>query len=450
MLCWSWSLGGGLLFASLPRTQYPVEAASIRSEAAFANAVRFRETFGLDTDHAVVEQSLADEVRFPDETWGVPLAESEAQELGRRVDRRAAMGPALQYAHEQPDFAGVAFDQRDGGRATFWFTDDIAAHRERLEALAPSGQEIRVSSARYTEAHPLSVQASITKDFAQLIEAGIPVETVGVEPKKNAVVVSLRSARDGAEKSLRELYGPTVETDVIGGLSEDSCSSTTNCGYDADDNPNEPWKDGIRIIQTSNLHFCTSTLLARKGSNLVMITAGHCLANNGGSGPNWKHHGQIIGNALGDTIVSGASQADVGWIDIDNGSGVTPRNKFFVGAPPSQVSSATDFYYNSEQEEGDVVCRIGTTSGYLCGVIDGTNIDKSSVDGHEVLHLWRTNFDASEGDSGGTMFFGPTLMGIHADSKTDVDPPTDGHSWYTTAWRAQDEAGIDFCFTSGC
>lgn len=179
-----------------------------------------------------------------------------------------------------------------------------------------------------------------------------------------------------------------------------------------------------------------------------MITAGHCIQNEGGTGIDWKHSGVELGDALGDTIVSGASNADAGWIDIDRG-GITPRNKFYAGGAVP-IRSATSIAYIDDQEIGDPICRGATVNGYMCGYINGLLIDKSSVDGHAVNNLVRTDFDASEGESGGPYFFGLQIYGIHADSKGNVDPPTAGTSWYTQASRAQNVGGFDFCLTSSC
>jgi hypothetical protein len=114
------------------------------------------------------------------------------------------------------------------------------------------------------------------------------------------------------------------------------------------------------------------------------------------------------------------------------------------------VRCATAIRSNSNQQISDPICRGATASDYICGLINGTYIDKSSVDGHAVNDPFRTDLDASEGDSGGPYFFGLTIYGVHADSKDGVDPPAAGTSWYTTANRSETEGNFDFCLTSAC
>jgi hypothetical protein len=63
--------------------------------------------------------------------------------------------------------------------------------------------------------------------------------------------------------------------------------------------------------------------------------------------------------------------------------------------------------------------------------------------------LRRTDVDASGGDSGAVMFYGPYFLGVHNDSLTDVDPPDPGHSFYSTGQRIE-SAGNAVCRTSSC
>jgi hypothetical protein len=416
-----------------------------------ANSTRFRESFGLRDSPEYVERSFRARGEFSNMDWGVPLSEDEAADLQRRDRIREGWREAITYAREQPEFAGFYFDQRKGGRAVFRFTKDRGEHERRIEMMAPGGGEMTVETAAYSLRELKQVQDAIFEDVDKLINEGISIQTIESNERSGRVIVSLKTREPGAETLLRERYGPEVETDVIGGISEDACNSRSDCGYHSQNDPNEPWKGGIKILRASNDVPCTSGFLARKGTNLVMITAGHCIQNNGGNGVNWKHHGQIIGDTLGETInVGGISDSDIGWIDVDNGGGVTPRDLFYAGGGSVLVRDFDDFAFNSEQDIGTPICRGAAFSGYICGQVNGQNIDKASVDGHRVRYLYRTDFDASQGDSGAPYFYNYTSFGVHADSKTDVDPPDPGTSWYTTTWRAQDDAGITLCLTSAC
>lgn len=443
--------GAGMLCALLWTTNVGTVGAEDATQKQLANAARFRETFGLKDSPEYIDRSFRARDEFPNMDWGVPLSDDEAADLRRRDRIREGWKEAIAYAYEQPDFGGFYFDQRKGGRAVFRFAEDRADHERAIEAMAPGGGEMTVEAAEYSLRELKRVQDAIFDDADDLIAQGISVQTIESNERSGRVIVSLKAREPGAQTFLRERYGPQVDTEVIGAISEDTCSGRSNCGYDDPENRDEPWKGGIRIFRASNDAPCTSGFMARKGSNLVMVTAGHCIQNNGGTGINWKHHGQIIGDALGETIKLGdVSDSDIGWIDVDNGAGVTPRDQFYAGGGSVSIRDFSDFEYNSGQTIGTPICRGGGYSGYICGEINGRNIDKSSVDGHHVRYLFRTDFDASLGDSGAPYFYNWTSFGIHADSKTDVDPPDPGTSWYTTTWRAQDDAGITLCVTSAC
>ena len=80
------------------------------------NATRFRETFGLRADAQYVQQSVSDHERFSDISYGVPLTPAEARDLSERRNVAESTQPALDYAVAQPEYAGMYFDQLNGGQ----------------------------------------------------------------------------------------------------------------------------------------------------------------------------------------------------------------------------------------------------------------------------------------------------------------------------------------------
>jgi hypothetical protein len=196
-----------------------------------------------------------------------------------------------------------------------------------------------------------------------------------------------------------------------------------------------------------------------------MITAAHCLVNNPADyGDTWKHHivnppdPRTIGNAISGNIGDGANDGcpchgDVGWIDVDTFAGVTPLDLYFAsysGDVRSVDSVPSDSDYR--QQVGGFICRGAFASEFQCGYIDklvATRLSGNGIDGHAVDQLRRADFDASPGDSGGVMFVGFDFLGIHNDSLTDVNPPDDGHSWYSTG-QTIESYGNSVCRTSSC
>lgn len=165
-----------------------------------------------------------------------------------------------------------------------------------------------------------------------------------------------------------------------------------------------------------------------------------------------------IGNGIGGSIDDAADDGclchgDVAWIDVDTYASETPRDEF-LAASASDIRNVRDVPSDSDyrQQVGYVICRGGATSLYVCGSIDRTiasRIGNPNIDGHDVDMLHRTNFDASGGDSGAVMFVGPDFQGVHNDSLDGVDPPENGHSWYSSGTRIE-ALGNDVCQTSAC
>lgn len=424
-----------------------------------ANAARFRESFGLRSDAAYVQQSVSSDAVFSDLTYGVPLTKAEADDIASRQVRAVASQKAIDYAMSLPRYGGMYFDQRRGGVAVFLVAEEVGQHANEIGALMPSGAPYEV------QAVPATLQAlevTYTTIGAELTELQkvMPITTVEVDVRSNSVVVGLRSPVTGAETALRERYGDRVSVQVTGSIQEDSCTSRNNCGGTSVD----PWKGGIKIFLAGNqADWCTSGILARHGSNLVMITAGHCLVNSPADfGDNWKHNTndpRKIGDALGGTIGDangypgdGCSpcHADVGWIDIDTHSTVTPLDLFFANSAQyiwGVIGTPGD--NDALQQVGSLVCRSGAASGWVCGQIDVLHASKSNLDGHNVTDLRRTDFDATPGDSGAPMYNGHQFLGIHNDSRDNIDPPQAGNSWYSTSdqiWIA----GNRICEDAAC
>jgi hypothetical protein len=423
-----------------------------------ANAIRFRESFGLQADVAFVERSVVDHQQFPDLRYGVPLTLEEASDIDARQKAAVSTQPALDYAAAQPEYAGMYFDQRAGGRPVFRFTEHLALHEGVIRGLLPAAVDPLVTPADYTLDELMEVYSRILEDRKQLLTQ-MPMGSVDVDVILNRVVVELDRPTAGAQRIVQDAYGDAVITGVLGPAEGDSCASRGNCGGTSVD----PWKGGLKIYLAGNGGFwCTSGILARRGSNLVMITAAHCLVNNPADyGDNWKHFPsdpRTIGDALGGTIADGADDGclchgDVGWIDIDTYASVTPLNLFYASSS-ADIRSATDVPSDSDplQQVGSTICRGGATSGDICGQVDKLVVSRTgpqNVDGHDVDMLRRTDFDASLGDSGAVMFYGPYFLGIHNDSLTGVDPPAAGHSFYSTGQRIE-AAGNAVCTTSSC
>ena len=432
-------LAAGLAALLVASTAGTTHASDVRFDV--DNGVRFRASAGLVSSRAIASRATSERAAFPNLDWGVPLTEAEASILHRRSKLQLRSDKAIDYAASQPGYAGMYFDHQDDGRAVFRFTKDRSQHRTRLGDLLPSGQKYVVRDAAVSLRTLEDLADRIFDDADQLGRDGVKISSVGVDPVTNKVTVGLDASDPDAIGRLKAAYGDRVRTLVEGRLTTDACTGRGNCP--------DPWKGALRIHpQGCSACQCTSAFLARKpNNNLVMVTAGHCVA--GTAGTDWKHaNGDVIGEAKSGHTWTNGSTSDVGWIDVEGHSGA--RNQF-LAVDKNDIRSITGIRLSQHQHVGNFLCRSAEETKYICGFIHERNSAVKDVDGRDIKKLYKTDFDADVGDSGGIYFLGNIVYGIHADSKTNVSPPaSNGRSWYTPAQRAEDKASLDICTSSGC
>jgi hypothetical protein len=195
----------------------------------------------------------------------------------------------------------------------------------------------------------------------------------------------------------------------------------------------------------------------------VVVTAGHCIELGGGSADDWLHNGAKIGDALLETWAVGAD-ADVGLVTVLTSGSMWPATKNEVLAGPGTwVGKINAVRSNTQQHEGDALCRVGITSGRTCGTLtlyDETNdsCNPAGTDCRAIDHTNETSFDSLGGDSGGSVFqYSPTPgyvigYGTHVHSGT----PAQSTSWYSpigwgyTAYDFYHPYTYHVCVTSAC
>lgn len=425
------------------------------------DAIDFRREFGLDHSEDFVQRTFDERSRFANTTWGVPLSTEEADELLRRVRNRSRQNDAVEYAKDRPSFGGLWFDQRNGGAAHYTFTANVAEHREAILAMAPDAADVHVSQADYRMSELESVKDEISRDMQALIKAAMPIAMIDANAERNRVIVYLAEQTDGAAELLRDRYGPSVVVERGSRGFPDVCNSRGDC--------RNPLKGGLRIVSAPTAFQCTSAFQAKKANgDRVMITAGHCINEASAAGStSWRHNGNQFGVANGDTLDSSSVEADIGWIKIDGSEDVTPADQF-LGEGASDIKSFGGQQPNSQQNEGDPICRSGEQSDWDCGVIKNDDVSKPNGEGQQINSVWTWSKDSTDGDSGGTMamqvFIGGQAFwfaaGVHVHSTPDSCPEAEGtpntcRSWYSTADQVENQsitspADLTICLDSDC
>lgn len=113
------------------------------------------------------------------------------------------------YGEKHPDeFAGVYYDNENGGRLVARFTANIDVHQEALDALLGSLGPVVVLDAVFTEAELAAILDSMSRDHQELVGHGISFISGGVDVIDNRVEVAAKSDEPDAESTLLA-YGPS-------------------------------------------------------------------------------------------------------------------------------------------------------------------------------------------------------------------------------------------------
>jgi len=434
-----------VLSLSLIATIPPGATGAQPSDDDLADALRFRRSFHLDAGEALVRRSFQDRDQFPDDAWGVPLTTDEAADMAARLRRQDAATAALEWAAEQPQYGGAYIDQAQDALPIFLFTGGLASARDRIAELLPD-HPFRVERVERTFDELLETVDLAFDEHETLIDLGVPVISLAPDEVLNGLTFVVEQSSSEMRSLLQERYDMPVSLKVGRPLQLD-CA-----GYDSCDNP---LKGGIRIDRNNwneENPLCTSSWIARKSEGdgaRVLVTAGHCIENNGGTGPNinWKHDGAVFGNAVGKKWPVGGIVA-VGIISIDEWTSGQSQNRLHFRSPlagsTAQVYPIVATKSNNAQVKGLAICRSGARRKLRCGKIERRHEALVSV-GRQMTDMWVVDFDGDGGDSGGPYFtstseFGDaaTAFGIHSGSDEGWNP-NGGEGWYSTVQNVDAE-----------
>lgn len=303
----------------------PLEVVPESSEAE-ADAIAFRETFGLASQLDLIREAALDP-SYSADIYGVPLSAAEINELLRRAEIQASLGPAIRFAADLETYGGTYIDQLDDGRPVFLFADDPDKYTASIASRLPKDTAFRARQVQRTEAALLATQASLDAAWEALAKEGIEVVSTGIVTNANIVRVGVRGLTTGAEERLQGEFGPglVVLEDSPGGA--DACVDHNNC---------RPMKGGLAINASISGTPCTSGYVVKRVSNgqLHLLTAGHCLDPlvSDPFDTTWLHHADSFGRSREETwLKNGTRDADVGLITIFSPEYPTDRNQFYYG-----------------------------------------------------------------------------------------------------------------------
>lgn len=234
------------------------------------------------------------------------------------------------------------------------------------------------------------VNERIAASWDQLKADGIDIVRAGIRTDVNVVEIGVNGLTPATSKQLEADFGPGIVVVEDHVAQADACVSISNC---------RPMKGGLKITRSASV-WCTSgfAVKALNTNGIKLLTAGHCIDVNGGSGAVWSHNSDSFGTAQEDTWNSGSTRnGDVGLIGLYSSEVPATKNQIYTTGTTVKTVAGWD----SAQFVGDQSCRVGATWGLDCGVINVVNVTRAStvsgVGTMTVQHTNQVSFDSTGG-----------------------------------------------------
>ncbi len=329
---------------------------------------------------------------------------------------------------------GGLYRDRDG-------TVVIAATAESLSEayavaeLGPSEAAVRVTEVQWTLEDLWDARAIIRQEWNDLAADGIRLYTLGIDLKENRVQLGVREATPFVQEAVAARYGSIVAVQTASPSVSLSCQGRANCA--------NPLKGGLAILRSDGSK-CSSGFVAHSGSNIYLLTAGHC----GGIYSSWTHGGVSIGTIQKRSYNDGA-YADAAGIAI---SASQKSNLVYRGSLTSFFN--VNALYTSTGLN-DVVCLSARgLSSYDCGWITNVSIDICYCDepGEPVFldQVETTSIEAIGGASGGAVFTLPNGSNVSAAGLIVRSNILDNLQYYSKIDNVQWELGVATCTNGSC
>jgi hypothetical protein len=232
------------------------------SSVSLADVLDFRTTFGFTVDADVITVVGADE--SADRTFGVPLTETEADNMRERQRLEALADEAEEFVNDHPDDVGGFYLTQDTGNARLFIIATQASSSDVVDAataLVPDGLTVDVVTAAFSESALLAAA-----DVLWAHADGLGLVRTGVDTRANRLVATVLPGHDPAAVSALV----SVPVDASIGEAPEAIACWDNCS---------PWRGGMNVL---NDDFpgdgnCSWGYYGTRGTaSKYMLTAGHC------------------------------------------------------------------------------------------------------------------------------------------------------------------------------
>lgn len=388
------SLIFAFLFAVLFSAEKFVPTVSATTDnSSMEKTKKFREEFGLNRDANYISDVMSS--KGVDQSFGVALTKEEAISLNNRIDNQNDLVPRLYEDLLENDeaFSGLYVNQQEGGVVYILLSEQLNDNTQRENKLKKiHGDKIKVK------------YKNVKYSYKTLEEYHQKVNDMLIEKKVN--FLSSIEVRENKIKIQIENLNQSDIDSINGILPSDSFEIKEMEANNKDENRDaqqRPLQGGLALEANDGTNFCSSGFIASdSSSNYYLVTAAHCAYTN-----TWYQGGGYIGESSSHYKRGGNTDARA--IKLSNAlhRGYYVYHDVSNGRRLESYSTLTSMSY-----VGQAVCKSGYKTGTTCGTVE--NLSESGTwDGISYTMLKRASYTSDGGDSGGTVYSGTKLLGVH-------------------------------------
>lgn len=302
----------------------------------------------------------------------------------------------------------------------------------KMEEVAPTEFELKTVSKSYTEL--VEVQKQIVSQARTL---GLENFVVDLSTKQSKLILRIDELSNEDKQALKEMFG----SDLMIEIDKDTEKKYKSKEESFKSRKSDWNSQGAGIGIGTSVGACSTAGVAVKGSNLWVMTAGHC--NDGSNNVFYQW-----GSRLGTTHLD-ATNSDYDFLLVkENGSSLAryASNGLYGSSGDTSTGYDGELTGSFFQAEGLRVCKVGITTNRTCGVVDvarrqaffGTGLVTSVVEGNGSTL-------SGEGDSGGAWFTQSQpfrLVGIHQGGNKALSNGYSSVSYFTPWGEVAERYGL--------
>ena len=193
--------------------------------AELAEAIRFRQSLGLNADEAYVREVAADPTSAAGVTeFGVPVTSAELNDLRQRRARSNAIVPLVMAygAKHREDFAGVYIDERHGGLIVAQFVGHLTEHDQALRSAIGQPALLELVPAQFSSDQLSQFMRTVSSDLGWMTTIPARRTALGISLAENSLKMEVSSPHPNASALILAHFGhPTWLSVVSDGTGRD-------------------------------------------------------------------------------------------------------------------------------------------------------------------------------------------------------------------------------------